>query len=570
MKHLLIWTVGPVQDFIRSARKGRDLWFGSWLLGELARAAARELVSQEGSAAAVFPALDSGDEFSDPDFAVPNRIVALVERPEEVAVAMSAATTDRLQALAQAALDQAQRHLGEHLQRDVAMAQIEDLPEIAWASVPLAASFPDARAQAERLLAARKTRRGFVQPSWASEAPKSSFDGAREVVVNPKRLSSERRLAVGMKRGEALSGVDLFKRMGSRVAQGAAGGRIDSTTHIAARSYLALVQEHPDFAAALECYLDVLPERLLDQNRSHSPMGPGLPCIDAGVLYASRLREDDLLSADELAQCEAALQRLLSSFREVSCRSAPSPYYAVLLADGDQLGAHIGTLESPEDQRALGQALSAFAGEARALIAEHGGQVVYAGGDDVLALVPVSSAFATADRLRRCFTAALGGVATMSVGLCIGHHTSPLEDTLNGAREAERHAKDVVGRDAWAIKQDKRSGSPLLVGGKWNDDLDDVDAGSDMRSLVEIYAQRSMPRGLPYDLQDAERRLPVTDAITREELLPLHLAETRRILLQKGLVDGGLFAPIERSVALVGLAETARRLIIARNLGVGL
>ena len=38
MKYLLTLSIGPVQDFIATARRSRDLWFGSWLLSELSRA----------------------------------------------------------------------------------------------------------------------------------------------------------------------------------------------------------------------------------------------------------------------------------------------------------------------------------------------------------------------------------------------------------------------------------------------------------------------------------------------------------------------------------------------------
>ncbi len=39
--HLLAVTVGPVQDFIAAARRTRDLWFGSYLLSEISKAAAK-------------------------------------------------------------------------------------------------------------------------------------------------------------------------------------------------------------------------------------------------------------------------------------------------------------------------------------------------------------------------------------------------------------------------------------------------------------------------------------------------------------------------------------------------
>ena len=45
---LLAISIGPVQEFIAAARKTRDLWFGSTMLSEVARAAAAEIDRLEG------------------------------------------------------------------------------------------------------------------------------------------------------------------------------------------------------------------------------------------------------------------------------------------------------------------------------------------------------------------------------------------------------------------------------------------------------------------------------------------------------------------------------------------
>ncbi len=43
MTFLFIATIGPVQPFIASARRTRDLYVGSTLLSELSKAAAKEI-----------------------------------------------------------------------------------------------------------------------------------------------------------------------------------------------------------------------------------------------------------------------------------------------------------------------------------------------------------------------------------------------------------------------------------------------------------------------------------------------------------------------------------------------
>ena len=80
MGYLFLVSLGPVQDFIASARRTRDLWFGSQLLSELSKAAAlaiAEYVEASLRAAAdpdaerqalkclIFPALDEVSETKD-------------------------------------------------------------------------------------------------------------------------------------------------------------------------------------------------------------------------------------------------------------------------------------------------------------------------------------------------------------------------------------------------------------------------------------------------------------------------------------------------------------------------
>ena len=81
MKHFIIVGIGPVQDFIASARKSRDLWFGSWLLSELSRAAAKTIVASEsnGTECLIFPHINSEQQLA-PNHShnIVNKIVAEV------------------------------------------------------------------------------------------------------------------------------------------------------------------------------------------------------------------------------------------------------------------------------------------------------------------------------------------------------------------------------------------------------------------------------------------------------------------------------------------------------------
>ena len=92
--HLLLVTIGPIQEFIAQARRTRDLWFGSHALSELSRAAARAIADREGSL--IFPALQAGDNELSPcdtpvrphgrsPVSIANKILAAVNEPGVVA-----------------------------------------------------------------------------------------------------------------------------------------------------------------------------------------------------------------------------------------------------------------------------------------------------------------------------------------------------------------------------------------------------------------------------------------------------------------------------------------------------
>jgi CRISPR-associated protein Cmr2 len=67
----------------------------------------------------------------------------------------------------------------------------------------------------------------------------------------------------------------------------------------------------------------------------------------------------------------------------------PEPYLAVLVADGDKMGEALSALDLAGDHREFSQKLAEFADEAKNIVTNCNGVLVYAGGDDVLAFLPV-------------------------------------------------------------------------------------------------------------------------------------------------------------------------------------
>ena len=164
-QYLFICTIGPVQDFIKTARRSRDLWYGSWMLSELSKAAARAI----GSDHLIFPApVDANNLNEESSLNVANKIVAQVEieSPKVFGETIEAAVKKRLLAMRDEAFEPVRGNL-DTLER--AQKQVEDLLEFYWVAVPLPNEdvYESVRDRAEMLLASRKNTRNFEQMEGA-------------------------------------------------------------------------------------------------------------------------------------------------------------------------------------------------------------------------------------------------------------------------------------------------------------------------------------------------------------------------------------------------------------------
>jgi CRISPR-associated protein Cmr2 len=189
------------------------------------------------------------------------------------------------------------------------------------------------------------------------------------------------------------------------------------------------------------------------------------------VLYDGRLLEalDESGAIGDRDQ-RAALDAL-HRFRSAVGRTEPQGYYAILHADGDRMGRVIDANGHAAHVR-LSAKLVEFARAVESVVRAHQGSLVYSGGDDVLALLPLHRAVACATELAARFEADLaefcdaeGHSPTLSAGLAVVHHLTPFDAALDVARRAEKLAKKT--RDALAIVVDKRGGAEVAVTGSW-------------------------------------------------------------------------------------------------------
>lgn len=595
--HLLILAIGPVQEFIESARKCRDLWFGSWLLSELSRAAAAEVVAAEGRAESdvlVFP----GAKVDKRERAVANKIVArVVGRPAEVAERARRKMNERLAQVRDRAFaqvrDRAFAQVGkggtgraELFREATAREQVDGLIEFLWASAALeGTTYRAALDEAERLLAAVKNTKLWGQPSWAMHGvPKSSLDGVRESVLHEALYPNPRgearslglaetsvRRAFGIHRNERLCGVGLLKRFGSvesaEPRDAPLPERIFSTSHVASGPFRAALAAHgagPELFSSFVRDLHAIDSELIER-LDVVPAGrqdPVTGAIDGMVFYEGRLDE----ALEELGHAPGddpffKARRALRSFLSRVGLGEPTPYYALLLADGDRMGAAIAAIDDFVGHRRLSDDLACFASSVRKLMLKHEGALVYAGGDDVLALLPLHTALACARVLAHQFAADLkahttaeGASPTLSMGVAVVHHLMPLDEALALVRKAEKTAKGVEGKNALCVVVKRRGGEGVSVAGRWGD----VDARLD--ELERFHREGRVSARTQYELMDLHTRTVSSDDEVAHRLARVREAEARRILARKRAEGGGRRddAAIERLEALGAFDDPAR------------
>lgn len=483
---------------------------------------------------------------------------------------------------------------------------------------------------AERVLAAAKTTRRFdqtTQNGW-----RCSLTGETEWLTNDKnhlaippgkRLSKESkkydpkehtetlwtRIAdekpAWAKKGEHLGALPSIKRLWptlfAQEVKNAVGGdmqRFVVSTHTMALSgqmeqWLANGGEVDDETRTLMTKAETvaLPRRLMRLARpTDVHAAKSLP----GLLEAARaLREAEYDSKHDQQVAERQAQTMEAAVERTLGKSDKSTkletYYALLLMDGDRMGAWLSGGEdyaityresfhsqvqkgiqpfeakhqalrdyfqqkralSPNRHLSISAALNDFALTLARFVVEdeHAGRLIYSGGDDVLAMLPVTDLLPAMQQLRAVYSGVacpdarfsgdielkngfallkvrdgegnlvpklmrlMGEKATASIGAVIAHHQAPLGAVMRELRAAEKRAKNEGGRDAFSITVIKRSGGDLYLTNKWSRDGEDSPMTC-LRALSQgMRKDVGASRGAVYRVQQWSQDLPTPQMV---------------------------------------------------------
>jgi len=538
---LLELAFGPVQGFINAARRSRDLWAGSHLLSEVARAAGKSLLAD--GAELIYPLRSRVLEERDHESSnLSNVLLARIAdcdaaRAASVVARAQQAARDWLGSTACAAWDDWTR-AGVALRKVIWTAQVDDALETygAWAE-ETDAGYREAYDRVKSALAARKNTRDFApmfpagMPHPGVGVPKSSLDGLRESVLPAERGGFPARF--GVSPGEQLDALGCVKRVHGLQE------RFTALTRLAADGWLGSLPAE-DLQRLCAAYTPLTAHGLATGAKGNAGLYAPF-AFDGGLLFPERL-EQALGQAD--AASRPALQALKLLLAELYRRHGqPCPYAVLVVADGDRMGRFIDQAGSAEAHTRISQAVAAFADEVPNLARAHRGHCVFNGGEDLTVLYPLAGAVEGARALSAAFERHMQRVVaelpsldeaarpTLRVGAAICHVLEPLGVIRGHGDAAEKYAKGEAGSDAQGdalgLSVHVRAGHQVRLRLGFGD-KDGFDALARWRAA---YADGALGGGLVYAIRDALlrcRRLGVDPPVVAQEVRRVLVAARER------------------------------------------
>jgi len=505
----LHFTLGPVQGFVSQARRTRDFWAGSFLLSWLTAHAMKAVQGADGKI--VMPSVKDddmlkmvcGDEVEKPPTigSLPNNFIAKV--PEgfngDIAVkAVQKAWKDLAAAVwKKDKLPDSCRTLWD--------SQIDNFWDMAW----VISATDDAG-----VLAQRKNWRSYMPPE--SFGDKCTMMGEWQELSgadrpNPKQQTKfwervNKDKGLDLRDNERLCAIAYVKRRFVHVwdkLPNHQGWKLDinvpSVSYMAAVRWLEDVMTKAD-AADIQAFHDAARDLKVDYgewstnidciNKACGPskLNERFASLDGRMFFESELEKDEFKS----------LQQPMRKLRDSV--GVPTPFYAILMMDGDSLGE---TKAAMGDATALSAALGEFTQQVPKVVKANNGFLIYAGGDDVLAILPLEDALPCAAAIRDKYMAIFKskkvevGKYSISAAIEYAHMKLPLTMILKDVHNLlDDVAKDGTGRDAVACRVWKPGGQQQTWAAPWdipNKDKDDVCVAHavDMLELVTEMAQRA-------------------------------------------------------------------------------
>ncbi len=349
---------------------------------------------------------------------------------------------------------------------------------------------------------------------------------------------------------ERICAIALIKRLFPRIFK-PGGTSFPSTSYLAAVPWLANLKKNKEekekaiaFSIEARKKLKGNEDPMLFFQKSEDADLWDFLSLDGTCFFSSTLGNDSLWDPST-AECRQQLLELQKKFKE-----EPSPFYALLLMDGDRLGALLSE-KGEEGKKAVSEAVKVFSSQVDNTIKSHNGLTVYAGGDDVLALLPLDKALPAAAQLRGKYMEAFQDFnkpedTTISAAIVYAHHHAPLKQVIAKAHQIlDEDAKERSGRDALAVTVWKTGGAVINWSVPWElktQDGDLVSIDFQLNKLLLALGNKKLTNSWIYNIRKVFQEplgsdFKVPEGIDLQKLLSAELMRSREIDLSSAQAE---------------------------------
>lgn len=509
--YLFLFSVGPVQSFISQARKAHDLFAGSRMLSELTATAIsslKKLVVSPSTVELVFP--------GEKNISNPNRFLTkIITENDQLVREIGSLIEEEIRSKFTKWGNKAFLNLGNVKMPNGYEKQLAAMLDINWVVEELVAdNYLESYKKIESLMGSIKNYRKFSQLS--EQGRKCSLCGERNSLVfrsgEDNESSSERTdfkdrflqsdsvniakifsVRFALSNGEGLCAPCFTKRMYKKGDE-----MFPSTAAIATADTLDKLEKDKEGAQILSKYKSLFDKSDFDEQLLY-PENLGKVYFEKQGLgkYVTVLKEAQMV----LRELNTKAKELNSPFKK---------YFAVMMFDGDNMGKWLSGEFLPEDKKSslqlfhnmLTNQLSEFASstginenDQDSIVTKEKGRIIYAGGEDFLGFLNLSTLLTVMKNLRLHFDAVLTEKMsdftqlkklTFSAGVVIVHYKTPLSEVLRQVRLQEKAAKGNKGgsKNAFSLAVIKHSGEIHQVTIDWGNKSEPV---KNVECLDEIF-----------------------------------------------------------------------------------
>ncbi len=543
-KKILSFSIGPVQGFIAQARKTKDLFSGSNILSFIIDQII-EAIEDFKYGQVIFPNKNIKSK--------PNIFIAIIDKGSQAENIAEEIENIAKQKFLEIAEETYSYIFGDSAKPVGFKEQIKDFLDINWIAIDYDEDrYKEIYNELDMLMGAVKNTRKYNQIRISDQeigeaGKKCTICGERNSIFYrkaPKSLKPSKYRVIDdyfISENESLCGVCFVKRYYRKE-------KVDS------------------FPSTAEiCLMNVLSKLNMDMRIISDTDLNQLGNFSVDVLFEENnnieyIKENGMLKREISPAEEKSLMEKLKAIEKNVIERAKneglklSKYYGIISFDGDSMGKWLSGEKIDENKcnllefhKSLSGLLGEFSKKAQEIIVEPWGRIVYAGGEDFLAFINAEYLFDAMLSLRTLFDTVVNKPLkkyfknendnlTFSAGISISHYKITLSNSIKWAKDMEKKAKEIDGKNSFAIALLKRSGDGKVTKFRWQENSrDEFTLVKEIKNVINNLKEGYFSNNFIYVLGDTINKLSSKDY-------------DRLSILDKGTIDEMIRAEVNRLI----------------------